>query len=122
MSRVYVLKAERPDSAHLGDVLAGSRPMEMRSAGGKHEDGPGGVSAEPALVERVTQADIEHTRNHRVDPIFVVLVRHHPHASGQPHSNDIWPRPCRITDQHSKTREPREGWEAFPYDILRSDD
>jgi AcrR family transcriptional regulator len=74
--RVHVLEADRADGRHLRHVFARFRPVEVTGAAGQDHDGAWRVGLQLLFVELVTQADVENTGYDRIDPVFVVPVRH----------------------------------------------
>jgi hypothetical protein len=76
VSRVHVFEADRPDRCHLGDVLARSSPVEMRSAAGQDDDSTRRIGHQLFLVELLPQPYIEHTGHDRIDTILMVPMRH----------------------------------------------
>ena len=78
--RIQVVEAQRTDGRHLGDVLTGFCPMEMRRIAGQNNDTTGWIRLDLICVEPIAKADIEDTGHGRVDTVLGVSVRHELHA------------------------------------------
>jgi hypothetical protein len=116
---VEVFEADRADRRHLGDVLTGFCPVEVRGAGGQDDDGTRRVRLQFPLVELFAHADVEHTGHDRVDPVFVMPVRHQLDAGWQLDPDHVrsWLR--RVANYDGQTSRRRERRERLPVDTLR---
>src|SRR5262245_54128960 len=78
--RVQVFEAQRTDGRHLGDVLTGFCPMEVRRIARQNNDATGRISLDLITVELIAQADVEDTGHDGIDSVLGVSVRHELHA------------------------------------------
>jgi hypothetical protein len=51
--------------------------VEVRLVAGQDHDAAGGVRAQLALIELLSQPDVEDPRQYCIDPIFRMDMRHH---------------------------------------------
>jgi hypothetical protein len=73
--RIQVFEAQRTDGRHLGDVLTGFCPMEVRRIAGQNNDATGRIRLDLIAVELIAEADVEDTGLDGVDSILGVSVR-----------------------------------------------
>ena len=73
---IHILKTERPDRRYLCDVLAGFCPVEMRSIAGQHNHASRWKGLDLVALELIAEADVEHARHDRVDPVLRMPMRH----------------------------------------------
>ena len=80
---------------------------------------PGGCALRSSGSNRVAQADVKDARNHRVNSILRVLMRHKFHASGHLDPDQIRSGLSRVSNKHGQSRRRRKRRERFPIDIFR---
>ena len=119
--RVQVFQADRPDRRHLGDVLTGFGPVEMRGAGGQDDDGTRRVRLQFCVVELLAQADVEHAGHDGVDPVLVVSVGHQLDPGRQLDPDHVRSGLRCIAHHDGETGRRRERRERLPVDVLGQD-
>src|SRR4051794_33313351 len=77
-----IFQAKRTNRRHLGDVLTGFRPVEMRRIARQNDNATGWIRLEFIGVELITLADVENAGDNCVNPILRVSVWHNLHAVG----------------------------------------
>ena len=65
--------------------------MEMRGIAGQNNDASGRIGLQFVRVELIAQADVENARDHRVDTILWVPVRHQLDAMGHSDPDRVGP-------------------------------
>jgi hypothetical protein len=113
--------AERADRRYLRDVLAGSRPVEMGSVAGQHDHASRRKSLNLVAVELIAEADVEHARHDRVDPVLRMPVWHQFCAAGRFHPDDVRAGVGGMADDDGKTHGRRKGRKGLPVYVLRQD-
>jgi hypothetical protein len=78
--KIQVFEAQRTDGRHLGDILAGFCPMEVRRIAGQNNDATGRIRLDLITVELIAQADVEDTGHDGVNSVLGVPGRHELHA------------------------------------------
>src|SRR6516164_2696435 len=91
----------------------------MRRVAGQYDHASGGKSPHLVAVEPIAEADVEHARHDRVDPVFRMPVRHEFGAGGHLHSDDVRAWFGRMSDEDCKPRRGRKRWKRFPVDVFR---
>jgi len=118
---IEIFNAERADRRHLRDVLAGSRPVEMGSVAGQHDHASRRKSLHLVAVEMIAEADVEHARHDRVDPVLRMPVRHQFCAAGRLHPDDVRAGLGGMADDDGKTHGRRKGRKGLPVDVFGQD-
>src|SRR5215831_18189440 len=119
---VDIGEAEWPNRAHLRDVFAGFGPVKVRLAARQYQHGAGAMRGELALIELVSQPDVEDTRDHGINAVLRVFVRHHLGSRRESHPNEIRAGFGWITDQYGKPSRWGKGGKGFPLHLFRADD
>jgi hypothetical protein len=77
-----VFEAERADSGHLRDVLAGFGPMEVPGVARQDDQAAGWMRLQFFGVEAIAQADIEDAGDDGIDAVLGMAMRHELHPDG----------------------------------------
>src|SRR5215471_11845474 len=119
--RVPVFEAQRTNGRYLSDVLAGLCPMEVPRIAGQNDDAAGWICLDVIAVESIAEADVEHARHDRVDPVLRMPVRHQFCAAGRLHPDDIRAGFGGMADDDGKTHRRRKRRKGLPVDVFRQD-
>jgi len=95
--------------------------VEMGSVARENDYGAGRIGFQLIRVEFITQPDIKDARNHGVDSVLRVLVRHQLLATGHFDPDSVRARLRGLPDDDGK---PYGGWERrerFPINIFGQD-
>jgi len=114
----HAQRSVRGDLRYVGTRFS---PMEMRLIGGKHNHCTHGVSGELALIELLTQADVEDSRDHGVDAIFGVFMRHQSGACRYAHADHIRSGLLGFANEDGYSRGRRIRSQFPPLKIFRPD-
>jgi hypothetical protein len=95
--------------------------VEVRLVAGQDHDAAGGVRAQLALIELLSQPDVEDPRQYCIDPIFRMDMRHHFDSPWHPYSDRVGTRLGRIPHEDRQANSRRVGRERAPLNVLGSD-
>jgi hypothetical protein len=93
--------------------------VEVPRVARQDDDAAGPISLEVSCRESIAQADVEDTRNDRVNSILRVPVRHKFHARGCLDSNRVRTGLGGLSNKHRQSRRRRNRRERLPIDIFR---
>ena len=113
--------AERADRRYLRDVFARSRPVEMGSVAGQHDDASRWKGLDLVAVKPIAEADVEHARHDRVDPVLRMPMRHEFCAARRLDPDDVRAGLGGMADDGGKTHRRWKGRKWLPVDIFRQD-
>ena len=121
ITEMQVFESERTGCAYLRDVLTGFGPVEVRRVSRQNDDAARRIGLYLVAVELIAEADVEHARHDRVDPVLRMPVRHQLCAAGRLHPDHVRSGLGGIADEHGKTHRRRKGRKRFPVDVLGQD-